>query len=556
MSASRIAPLPAGTPSLVALRSLVALCSLLALSPAPALSQAEPDGGTVGSPPAPLADFDAYVREAVGAWEVPGLAVAVVKDGEAVFSRGYGVRGLGREGPADSVDAATLFAIGSTTKAMTAAAIGMLADEGAVALDDPVVEHLPWFRLADPALTAQVTVRDLLTHRAGLGNADFLWYGQDASTEEIVRRLRHLEPAYPPRSDFIYQNIMYAAAGEVVEAVSDRPWEAFLRERILEPLGMGRTATLLAEARERENVASPHDEVHGELTVIENASVDPVRAAGSVWSSVGDMSRWIAFLLGDCRTASGERLLEEETCAELFRPQAVIDDGFYPTARLTEPGWTTYGLGWFQHDYEGRKVDFHTGSIDGVVAIAGMIREEGLGVYVLANRDHAEVRHALMYRVFDLYDPEPPRDWSRELRALYDELTEEAETRRASRNPARVEGTSPSLDAERYVGVYGDPLYGTVRILPAAGGAGEEAGDRGGDRADPAGEAGGARVPLHLRYGRRTGRLEHWHYDTFRVVWDAAWRGDALVTFTLGADGEVETLEMGGMELSRTDEEE
>lgn len=463
----------------------------------------------------PLAGLDAYVREAVRVWEVPGLAIAVVKDGEVVFERGYGVLALDR---AAAVDPETLFAIGSTTKAMTAAAIGMLVDEGELGWDDPVIDHLEWFQLRDPHVTREVSVRDLLTHRAGLPNADYLWYEQENTTEEIVRRLRYVEPETSLRSNFTYQNIMYAAAGELIASVSGVSWNDFIRTRILEPLGMSGSVTTLAETVSRPNVARPHDRVEGRLVEIENASVDPVAAAGSVWSSVRDMAKWLRFLLDGGVTADGRRLLSEATVAELFTPQVILDpDDFYPTARLTHPSWITYGLGWFQADYEGRKVDFHTGSIDGMVAIAGLLRGEGVGVYVLGNRDHAELRHALMYRVFDLNDPEPARDWSAELKALYDGIAAEAERRADERESERVDGTSPSLALEAYAGQYSDPLYGTVQIRR-----------RGDD--------------LFAEYGRLRGPLRHWHFDTFRVDWETAWRGGALVSFELDSGGRAAAL--------------
>lgn len=490
---------------------------------------------TIGGPvelrsqEAPLEGFDAYVREAVEAWEVPGLAVAVVKDGELVFARGYGVRELGRPEP---VGAHTLFAIGSTTKAMTAAALGILVDEGALGWDDPVTRHLPWFELCDPYVTREVTVRDLLTHRAGLGNADFLWYGQDATTEEILHRVRYVEPAYSLRSDFVYQNIMYVAAGAVIEAVSGKPWAEFVRERIFEPIGMDGTVPTLSAAASRADVASPHDRIHGAPAVIDNASVDPVAPAGSVWSSVHDMSKWLRFLLAGGVTEGGERLLAEATVEEFFTPQALIDRGdFYPTARLTHPHWTSYGLGWFQADYDGRATAFHTGSIDGMVAIAGLIRDEGLGVYVLANLDHAEVRHALMYRVFDLYGISEPRDWSAELAELYAELRARGEEARRKAEETRVPETSPSRPLEAYAGVYEDRLYGRVEVELV-------------DEAEGSG--------LRAVYGPGLqGDMTHWHFDTFRAEWDAAWRGTALVTFRLDARGEVAELQLGGATLAR-----
>ena len=366
----------------------------------------------------PARQLDAYTTQAVKDWGAVGLAVSVVKDGKVVFEKGYGVRELGKP---DAADTNTLFAIGSTTKAMTAASIGMLVDEGKVRWDDPVTNYLPGFQLKDPWVTRQITVRDLLTHRAGLPNADYLWYGADNSTTEILRRMRYVEPAYSIRSSFIYQNVMYAAAGQVIAAVSGMPWEEFVRTRIFTPLHMDRTVPLLSRAAAVPNVASPHDRIDDTMRVIRNASVDPVASAGSVWSSVADMAKWMRFIL-DSGRVDGRRLLKPETFAELLKPQTMVTPSqFYPTARLTHPHWTTYALGWFQQDYNGRAVSFHTGSIDGMVAIIGLIPDERLGVYVLANADHVELRHALMLKVFDLWGPSPSkgRDWSTELRTLY-----------------------------------------------------------------------------------------------------------------------------------------
>src|SRR5690348_15973520 len=213
-------------------RHLVRTAILLALPYTPAVAQTRPAAD-------PLRDLDAYTAKAVADWRVPGLAIAVVKDGRIVFAKGYGVRELGKAAP---VDTQTLFAIGSTTKAMTAASIGMLVDEGKLKWDDKVTKILPGFQLADPYVTRELTVRDLLTHRTGLGNADVLWYRADNSPEEVIRRVRFAEPAYSFRSSFIYQNIMWAVAGQIVAAESGTPWEQFVRTRLFAPIGMVNSA--------------------------------------------------------------------------------------------------------------------------------------------------------------------------------------------------------------------------------------------------------------------------------------------------------------------------
>ncbi len=472
--------------------------------------------------------FDAYVADAFDDWNAVGLAVAVVKDDRLLFAKGYGETELGS---GHGVDEETRFSIGSTTKAMTAAAIGMLVDEGKVAWDDPVIEHLPWFRLSDPWMTRQITLRDLLTHRAGLGNTDLLWYEHAESREWMVRQMRHADFAYSPRSSFIYQNLMYATAGRVIEAVSGMPWADFIESRIFEPLGMTESFALLEQTEGEPNVARPHHIVDGERVVIENASVDPVDAAGSVWSSVEDMSRWLRMLLADGVAPDGTRVLSEESVAEMFEPQTLVTpEFFYPTQRVTEPNWMTYGLGWFQHDFRGRKLDFHTGSIDGMVAIAGLVREEGAGVYVLGNRDHVEVRHALMYRALDHFlVPDDVRDWSAELMPIYEVGAEAAAEARAAREDSRMEGTSPSLPLDAYAGTYESEMYGTLTVELRDGG-------------------------LHVFRGPGLqGPATHWHFDTFLVTWEARWRGDGLGTFEIGPSGDVQALRFSGIRWDRAE---
>ena len=500
------------------MRRALTLAALLLFAPAAAFAQQKTD---------PASQLDAYTAKAVKDWGAVGLAISVVKDGRVVFAKGYGVRELGKPDP---VDTATLFAIGSTTKAMTAAAIGMLVDEGKVRWDDPVTAHLPGFQLRDAYLTREVTVRDLLTHRAGLPNADYLWYGSDNSAAEILRRVRYVSPAYSLRSNFIYQNIMYAAAGQVVANAAGMPWEDFVRTRIFAPLGMSRTVPLLSRAAAMGNVASPHDRVNDTVRVITNASVDPVAPAGSVWSSVADMAKWMRFVLDSGRVRGG-RLLQPVTFAELLEPQTMVPPSqFYPSARLTKPHWMTYGLGWFQQDYQGRAVSYHTGSIDGMVAIIGLIPDERLGVYVLANLDHVEARHALMLKVFDLWGPPgmKARDWSTELRSLYATQSAQGLAAQKAAEAKRVTGTKPSLPLARYASAYSDSLYGDVTVTVS-------------------GDA------LRIRVGTLEGTLEHWQYDTFRTRWDRAWVGSGFATFVLDREGVPSRVEIDRRVFRRVD---
>jgi len=476
-----------------------------------------------------LAGFDDYISKGVEAWRLPGTSVAVVKDGKVVYAKGYGVRELGKP---ERADEHTLFAIGSTTKAMTAALIGMLVDEQKLGWDDPVTKYLPGLQLKDPTVTRELTVRDLLTHRGGLGNTDFLWYGQENSTDEILNRVRLIDPAYSLRSRFVYQNVMYAAAGRVIEQITGQPWKDVIRVRIFEPLGMRETAATLSQIPAGANVASPHSIVEGKVRVIKNASVDAVPAAGAVWSSASDMAKWMQFLLDGGRVggAEGKRLLSERTMAELFHPQTIAPDSMYPTTRLVKPHWMTYALGWFQQDYRGRAVDFHTGSIDGMVAILGLIRDERLGVFVLGNLDHAELRHALMYTVFDRYAGRSDRDWSAALLELYGEEAKRGEEARVRAESQQIKGTTPSAPLGNYAGTYKDPARGQVEVTLENG-------------------------TLRLRYGQGfVATLDHWHYDTFRARWTADWRGSTLVTFSRDAtSGRANALEMMGGRFLRSE---
>lgn len=485
-----------------------------------------PAAGTNGG----LTDqLDRYVRQAVSDWEVPGLAIGVVA-GDTTFARGYGVRELGGK---ETVDADTLFQIGSTTKAMTAATVGLLVDDRVLDWDDRVVDHLAGFRLKDPYATRELRIRDLLTHRAGLPNTDYLWQPVARPRREMLTLLRDVEPAYSFRSDFIYQNVMYVAAGELVAVASGTPWETFIKQRLFEPIGMSRTAIDIAEARIRGNLASDHRRPIGGVEVMEQrheAADQALRPAGTVWSSANDMTRWLRLILNRGKHEE-QRVLSEDVIDELLRPQTVIQDEIYPSMQLVKPHWTTYALGWFQVDYGGRAVSFHTGSYAGMAAIVGVIPDESLGVVVLTNLDHAEVRHALMWKVFDMFGRAgAQRDWSGNLRELYAKLEEKSKRRRLEHGQRRVADTQPTLPIEKYTGTFSHRLRGDLEVLERDG-------------------------RLQLRWGWLQGELEHWHFDTFR--WH--WREGApltLLRFEIDNDGDVaRVVQEGGIQWQRKGQE-
>jgi CubicO group peptidase (beta-lactamase class C family) len=466
--------------------------------------------------------MESFIQKGMIDWEIPGLAVAIVKNGKLVFQEAYGVRELGKKDP---VDINTIFSIASTTKAITVACLGILVDEEKLNWDDPVIKHFPEFRLKDSYITKNLTVRDLLTHRAGMPNTDLFWITPNFDKEEIFRRMELIDPAYSFRSSYTYQNIMYAVAGEVVARVSGVPWHQFVNERIFTPLGMTYSVPLMSELPSIENKVTPHYIIEGKPETIVTTSTDPVAPAGSIWSSIGDMSKWLAFML-DSANVNGKRLLSASTYSEILKPNHIIPkNSFYSTTALTKPNWTTYGLGWFQHDYRGKMVEFHTGSIGGLIAIVGMIPSEKIGVCVLANMDHAELRHAIMYKSFDLYAfNDNSRDWHQEIFNLYKGSDDAEAVQDQEKEDSRVEGTKTSLEKlDSYAGVFEDGIFGKIDVTFSD----EE---------------------LVFNFNEtEIGRLTHWHYDTFKLIFSKKYWGSSFINFNLNPEGDIEELEFFGI---------
>ena len=364
------------------------------------------------------ASFDNFIKKGMTEWQIPGLTVSVIQKGQVLFSGAYGITSLESK---TQVRNDTRFMIGSTTKAMTAFGLALLVEDGKIGWDDPVILHLPEFRLKDPWVTREITIRDLLVHHAGLGNADFLWFIRDISPTEIVSKLELIEPAYSFRNGWVYQNIMYGVAGQVIERVSGLSWAEYMKKRIFNPLGMFRTVPLSEERLKDENYVKPHYKIDGKISEIDGIYAGKVAPAGDVWSTIVDMSKWAAFLLDSCKL-NGKRMVSEKIYKELFTPQNIVPPSqYYPTMVLTNPRWTTYALGWFQQDYRGKALSFHTGSLPGLIAIIGLVPDEDFGVVVMGNLDHAELRHAIMLKAIDLYlEKDDSRDWLREIYDLYD----------------------------------------------------------------------------------------------------------------------------------------
>lgn len=492
----------------------------------------------VGAPPvsaAPLDGIDAYADAVRARFEVPGIAIAVVKDGRVVLERGYGVRTLGAPAP---VDAHTLFAIASNTKAFTATALAMLVDEKKLAWDDRVVDRLPWFQMSDAYVTREMRVNDLLVHRSGLGlgAGDLLfWPATTYTTEEVVRRLRDVPIANPFRSRYAYDNVLYAVAGLTIEQVSGRSWGEFVRERIFKPVGMSESKVNCTELRDGDNVASGHAKFDfTELRTVPPMAWDNNSAAGGIYSNVHDMAKWIAVQLDGGRLpGEAGALFDPARQREMWSVSTPMPIADPPVPELAPavPQFQGYGYGWVLSDYRGHKLVSHTGGWPGMVSRVTLLPELKLGVVVLTNQEVGAAFQALTLRVLDDYLGAPATDWIGAYAAALDKLNARADEGWAKHVAARDPRSRPSLALDRYAGTYRDPWYGDVAIT------------REGKR-------------LAMRFGKTAqlvGDLEHWQQDTFIVRWrDRSLNADAFVNFALDPDGRVSLVRMQAIS-SRTD---
>lgn len=472
----------------------------------------------------PPKDLDTYVERVRKEFEVPGLALTIVKDSKVVVAKGYGVRQLG--GPAP-VDARTLFGIASNTKAFTATALGLLVEEGKIEWNAPVVRYLPWFQLSDPYVTRELTVRDLLVHRSGLGlgAGDLLWWPSSTyNRKEIARRLRYIPLVASFRSAYAYDNVLYLIAGEVIETVSGQTWEDFVATRILNKVGMINSNVRHSAAGTGANVASTHARVDGIVRVITPFASDNTNPAGGINSCAEDMAKWMIVQLDSGRVAGGARLFSPRTTRQLWSIVTPIPIGD-PLSELAalRANFNGYALGFGIRDYRGKKMVSHTGGLPGYVSKVAMIPELKLGVAVLTNQESGAAFEAIVYRVLDHYLGAAYYDWIqayKKVLARSDSITAATAQRTTA---ARDAVSRPSLPLAQYAGTYTDAWYGEVIISHENG-------------------------KLAIRFAHSPslfGDLEHWQYDTFIARWrDRELRADAYVTFALNPDGSIDQVKM------------
>ena len=453
--------------------------------------------------------LDRYIQKAVDDFEVPGLSVGIVKNGNVVFKKGYGVKSTDTNEP---VDTKTLFGIASLSKAFTAASIAMLVDEGKIDWEDRVIDHLPWFRLYDPYITNELRINDLLCHRVGLAtfDGDLLWYGTDYSRKEIVERIGELPIKNSFRSKYGYQNVMFITAGEIIESVTGTTWDQFIEERIFNPLEMNFSTTTNTKFTQDDNVAVPHLEgVPQEFINYDNSG-----PAASINSCVDDMLKWAQLWLNKGKLGE-EQLFSEKSYYTITKSYTTLNAG--PGEKIGGTHFVNAGLGWFLTDYSGRKILSHGGGLSGYLSRIYLVPEDSLGIVVFEN-DMKPVYRDVAKKILDLFLNDNDIDYVARSFERIEKREEKEEEKKKKRVESRVAGTKLSLAIEDYAGIYEDKMYGMAEILFENN-----------------------KLTLTLLPTKElfTGTLEHWHYDTFNIKLNDPYLPEGFVTFYLDPKGEI-----------------
>ena len=424
----------------------------------------------------------------------------------------------------------TLFGIGSNTKAFTTAALARLVGAGKLSWDDPVYQRLPGFVMYDPYVSHEMTIRDLLTHRSGmgLGEGDLLFWPHSTYTrEEIIYKLRFMKPASSFRSRFAYDNLLYMTAGQIIPAVTGVSWDDYIRQHIFAALDMNHSNVSNAAYKPGDDYAFPHSRVDGKLQVIRFEVLDNAGPAGSINSCAADMAKWVQLQLNRGKFVDRDgRLFSEQQSKEMWSPQTILPIGnFAPPLAGLKPTFADYALGWGLRDYHGRKLVGHTGGVAGFVSRVMLVPEENLGVVVLTNAEEGGAFDSILYHVLDYYLGLLPTDWIAAFKSVKDMDEKDAAETMKHAEGARAADSKPSLPLEKYAGTYADAWYGPITIRWENGGL----------------------VISFDHTPSMIGDLQHWQYDTFKGHWRDRTIEDAFVTFSLKPDGSIESARMAAV---------
>jgi CubicO group peptidase (beta-lactamase class C family) len=452
--------------------------------------------------------FDKFVAETMEEWKVPGLAIAVVKEGKVILSKGYGFRYVEKK---LKVTPKTLFAIGSCTKAFTATTMGILVDEGKLDWDKPVREYLPAFKLKDSFASERMAPRDLVCHRSGLPRHDWMWYNSSASRRELFDRLQYLEPSKDFRDVFQYQNLMFMTAGYLVGQIAGTTWEEFAQKRLLDPLGMKDSNFSVEDSKKAEDFALPYMEKDDKVIEIPFRNIDTVGPAGSINSNVTDMAQWILLNLNKGKQGE-EQIISENALKEIHSPQMIASKSF----KYDESFYSTYGMGWSITAYRGHLMLNHGGGIDGFTALVSMMPRDNTGMVILTNMSGTPLPSIIRYDVYDRLLGLDLIDWNKRIREQVDKAKKEAEKAKKEKDKDRKPNTKTSHPLEDYVGDYEHPGYGVLSV--------REEGDQ-----------------LKGEYNSISYEMVHYHYDVFKITHEFM-EVDTKLSFSTDDKGNIGSL--------------
>jgi len=447
----------------------------------------DPDRGPrpVAAAKESLAGFDSFVNQAIKAWEVPGLAIAIVKNGEVILAEGFGLRDVDKKLP---VTPKTLFAIGSCTKAFTTFVMGTLVDQGKLDWDKPVRTYIPEFRLFDRVASEQITPRDLVTHRSGLPRHDLVWYNATLSGKQIVDRLPYLEPSETLRSKFQYNNLMFMTAGYLVQRLTGQSWEVEVRTRIFKPLSIKSSNFSVNDSQKATDFAKPYAERDDKVVEIPFRDITNTGPAGSINSNVVDMARWLVVQTHRGRI-DGKQMISPAVLADIHTPH--MTTGVPQERKEIAPAG--YALGWGVDDYRGHRRVHHGGAIDGFIAATTLFPDDDLGIVVLANMGRTSLPEMITRHASDRLLGLTSIDWSGEALAKKAKGKAADKDARSKKETVRRPGTSPAHKLEEYAGEYEHPGYGIIKIDLREG-------------------------KLNFAYNNIEAPLEHWHFEVFRAL--------------------------------------
>jgi len=464
-------------------------------------------GAMPADPKSQLKRFPEYVTKAMAEWKVPGMAVAIVKDGKVVLAEGFGLRDVKNN---LKVTPRTVFAIGSSSKAFTATSLGILFDEGKLDWDKPVRDYLPTFKLWDAFASERMTPRDLVCHRSGLPRHDAMWYGSSFSRQELFDRLSFLEPNHDFRTVFQYQNLMFMTAGHLVGVLSRSTWEEFVRKRIFEPLGMTSSEFSVEEMKAGTDHSLPYGEKKDKIEEIPFRNIDAIGPAGSINSNVVDMANWVILNLNKGKFA-GKSVVSEAALTQIQSPQTVVQEPiFLLLSDFPELFYPSYGMGWFITSYRGHTVLHHGGNIDGFSAMVSFMPRDNMGLVILTNLNGTLLPYAVMFNIYDRLLGLDQVAWSGRFKQIIDKMKAEGEKAKKEADRDRQPNTRPSHPLEDYTGEYAHPAYGTLSVVKDADG-------------------------LKAKYNGTDFALSHYHYDVFNFT-DVKEPDGSAIKGTFGMD--------------------